>query len=135
VELLCTIPGDAKAGSAIGLKLEVTNRRKNEIQFFVSRFEDYRFIVSDGGGKQVPLTRFGEAFKRSEDGRRVPIIVPPGETRETIVNLGLIFDLSMPGEYRLSVSLRYREGFEPDTALEIKAIPFTVLRTPPFRRI
>lgn len=133
VELSCSLLSEAKG--PIELKLGVTNRRKKEIRFFISRFQDYRFIVVDAENKQVPLTRFGEAFKRSEDGRRVPITVPAGESRETTVNLALIFDLSMPGEYRLSLTLRYREGFEAEIPLQIKDIPFTVPQSPLFKRL
>src|SRR5262249_18223553 len=85
----------------------------------------YAFNVTRGADEPAALTALGKArVEAAQEGSRATATVKPGETRGAEFFLDRIYDMSLPGEYKVTVStsvpkLTDAAGFEKITSNEI----------------
>lgn len=150
VELKVRMPRRSTAGDAIVAEMSVTNRSTDRVTYLFtlwSHYRDFVLKIEDSHGKAVPHTRFGkEVWGLLEGPNRMRGMIfghgrvetlRPGESYRLALNLSLLFDLTLPGEYRLTVS----EGRIIDGAIKGRSEPnspavrFTVTRPPRLRSV
>ncbi|MCI0682351.1 MAG: hypothetical protein L0Y71_09620 [Gemmataceae bacterium] len=130
------MPEASSAGSEVFVKVDVKNQR-NEDMRYVHRHSSYLDIglaVHDVHGKAVPLTRFGQwAYGAARDGgsASLPLLKPE---KQVVVHLNLarVFDLSLPGEYSLSVTWYFVQDQPPRNGvyLRIEKLRFRIVEEP-----
>jgi hypothetical protein len=128
------------AGEPIPLRITITNR-SSKPAVFVRRerwwvFQgDFDVRIADTGGEAVAPTRFGRAaLVPSVSGKARVHRVSPGDSWSTVLNLARVYDLSVSGRYRVSVT---RVICEPSTQpnppslkIEVKDLEFLVAEPP-----
>jgi hypothetical protein len=127
VVLSAAVPQKTAAGAPVHLKLSVQNRSKGDVEFVARmKYWDYGLQLLDGKGQPVGLTRFGKVVENARrGGSSVMLKLAAGKGMEDTLNLARIFDLTMEGEYTLSVS-RELEGIN----LKIEGMKFQVVGEP-----
>lgn len=109
VEMLLTMQRSAKAGEPMILAASLRNVGQEPVGYgpVDAGYKDFRILVK-AEGKLVPLTRFG---KRSgvttiptEFRLFTPLLLKPGTEAVIYVNLGLLYDLTLPGKYEISAA-------------------------------
>lgn len=148
VELKVRMPRRSTPGEAIVAEMSVTNRSTDRVTYLCAEWSHYRdfvFKIEDSHGKAVPHTRFGKAVWGLLEGpnRRPRFvhgevhILRPGESYRLALNLSLLFDLTLSGQYRLTV----REGriiggvAKLRSELNAPAVRFTVTSPPRLRSV
>ncbi len=99
--------GDAK------IDIALTNMTADERELHGSGIaeRDFRFDVRDSQGQPVPMTRYGEHLTGT-DGRPVTFFGYPGfgigpeSTVDALIYINALFDISMPGDYTVTASLK-----------------------------
>lgn len=129
-------PKEFKAGSPFVLSLKLTNNRVDNItiptirSLYDNKLFDYQLEVKDSKGNLVPSTTFANRWVAKRYLRKWSgTSLRPGETSETQLNLSLLFDLTGPDEYTLTVSQNVRVGeipAEKTITLKIESIRFQI---------
>lgn len=119
VQLAAEMPKRVAAGMPVPLWVEVANNRREEVWFGHNRSSRWPVTVEveTRDGKPVPLTRYGGTeSKEPRVGSFQRYTVQPGKSRSDIgvKNLALVYDLTLPGQYRARVSRPVRVGREDD---------------------
>ena len=95
------------AGEPVEVAFTIENRSNRDI---VNGFQnpgdcDFVLKVLNDVEKEVPYTLYGQFRKPREPVRDFVsyhvVTIPPGQSHSTIINLNLLFDLTIPGRYRL----------------------------------
>jgi hypothetical protein len=134
VRFSVALPAKTVAGNSLNLVLTVTNEGKEEVGFLIGHYRDLNLKVLDAKGTAVGLTRYGQwaigkEGESTPNGRRVTKLVPPGKSYSETVNLARLFDLSISGDYTLSLKrivIEYSKS-RPEIALGIKDVSFKVV--------
>lgn len=138
------VPKVVAAGEPIRIDAEFRNTGTGVVIVDVSKRDlspPVRVQVRTAAGEPVPLTRYGESvlgagrlmmlLRRGGDSIAFPI-AQDGSIPFSIRNLALYYDVTIPGEYTVTVSRTYRIGEKLRDAkfqeLVVSPIPFTVSR-------
>lgn len=88
----------------LGSALKNIGTNRTEV-FFASVDARFRFEVAGPNQKAVPRTLYGQHKMSTFDIGPQPFIrMEPGESRSDIIPLSRMFDMTMPGEYRIKVT-------------------------------
>lgn len=107
VEVKCSVPSRVAAGYPLPLRVAVTNISTSDIRYYNSKgLYGVAIAVFDQRGDAVPLTRWGRRHLESDGDffRFVTLTLSAGETFELAENIARDFDLSIPGDYVVTVS-------------------------------
>jgi hypothetical protein len=133
IEFSIALPKKSLAGNGLDLVVALKNQSKEEVGFYNGTFRSLSLKMVDAKGAPVNLTRFGErtigeSAAKAEGGRRT-IFVAPGKSITETINLARLFDLSVPGDYKVSLKRVLNEDspLRPVMPLEIKDIAFKVV--------
>lgn len=133
IEFSVDLPKKSVAGNSLDMIVQLKNQSKEEIGFYNSTFRSLRLKVIDAKGVPVPLTRYGQrtlgdSDASAEAGRRTKFVAPGKSISET-VNLARLFDLSVPGEYKVSLKRIVNEDspIRPVLNLELQDLKFAVI--------
>ena len=144
-----TIPQESPAGEPVSFSLQLKNLGKELLVFNDSPFGTLLLKVKTKDGTVVPATRYLESrFKGAKRGapgvsraRYVDIELAPGKEAGVTLPLHRFYDLSLDGDYVVSVEARFtvkgKSGKAADDKAEkiaIENLPFTI-RHVPFGRI
>lgn len=143
ITLSAWVAAKIEAGTPIPITIELANKGTDLGTLAINRRSDFHveFKVVDEKGKKVPLTRYGVTrLKPVEIGdilakangafnlRRLK----PGKSMDFgIANLGLYYDLTVPGAYAVTVSQGVRIGTDDehrDVQLKTPPLRFTIER-------
>ena len=109
VQLTLRMRNKLRAGEPVEVELTIQNRSDRDVENGFDNWEDCDFIVKLLGdtGAPVAYTRYGNRRRPAE---RVSgavayqkVIIRPGESHSFIVNLGLMYDLTIGGRFTLEV--------------------------------
>lgn len=136
------VPKAVAAGEPIRIDAELRNTGTGVIKVDVSNLDipPVRIQVRTAAGEPVPLTRFGESvlgkgslkalIRRGASSIAFPL-AQNDSIPFSIRNLALYYDLTIPGEYTVTVSRTFRIGDNLRDAkfqeLVVGPIPFTVI--------
>jgi hypothetical protein len=139
ITLAASVPAKTTAGNPIPLKVELTNKGKEIAVVGINRRENFHVDIKlvDNEGKKVPLTRYGvkrlepteigDILARANMAFMMRKLKPDSSLGLNVGNLGLFYDLTIPGDYRIVVSRGFGMGSgESDEK-------FVELKTPPLR--
>jgi len=129
IELAIKVPRSTPAGEPISLQISLANGGKEDVTYGVSDyFCDFKISVVDADGKAVSYTRFGKACLGEEHQafRYFYCPMPPGGKHTVEMNLGLFFDLTIPGKYRIGVAKEINPIEKNKVTLEAKGIQVVV---------
>ncbi len=110
MDMTLSIKKATPAGEPMALEIELRNVGKQILRYGPTDagYGDFQILVKDGARKPVPLTRTGKASavqtRPTEFTKFSPRPIGPGEGYVTIFNLTLLYDLTLPGKYRVSVA-------------------------------
>lgn len=113
VEMMCSMPAKSAVGRPIPLRVEITNHSQDEITYYnTGRLFNVRYSVTDRHGKDVPLTKWGQMYLRSDGAVRKNSahMLKPGDTFVLEENLARYFDLSITE--KCTVTIRWHSGSE-----------------------
>lgn len=132
VSLRVSIAGRCVAGEIISCEISMTNAGKKELSYgHVSDYNDFVVEIKDTSGATIPLTRFGKATLAGDSGERKKLSTKrllPGETLMRRYNLSRLFDLSVSGDYTITVSREINENQGSDhIVLKVESMSFKVL--------
>ncbi|MCI0682353.1 MAG: hypothetical protein L0Y71_09630 [Gemmataceae bacterium] len=136
VELIASMRAETIAGSHLLLRLELDNQGTKDMGYvrYFPKYRDVVLAVHDSTGKAVPLTRFGKfvyGAGRGEGSAATPRL-KPGKSHIMNLNLARVFDLTIPGEYTLTVRW-YVSSRQVDTEgvdLRIEKLRFRIVDEP-----
>ena len=103
--LRCTVtaPANIAAGQAVPLQWMVTNTGLDALDFLAwgTPFEGWfaPYVALRRGG--TVLVYGGPSAKRGDPQAQEYVHLPPGQSRQAVVDLAPVFDLRVPGRYRL----------------------------------
>ena len=127
--IVASVAQESLAGANVNLDIKVKNNSKEDVEFFAKgKYWDFDLKLSDSKGQSVPLTRFGKIVyggSRREGSGLIETLAPGKEMKDTL-NVSRVFDLTMEGEYTLTVSLKVAKG-EKTIHLLIQKMKFVVL--------
>jgi len=128
IEIVVKVRGENVAGDGVNVDISLTNRGAQEVGYIHADFyHDFRFEVLTHDGEKVPYTRLGQALFENSDVRKVgESKLPPGKSHSICYNIGLLFDLSMPGKYRLGVKKGIGGTKTESFGLEVSELEFRV---------
>ena len=128
VVILASMQYESIVGSAVPLKIKVQNESKKNLNSWEKgKYWDYDLKLLDSKGRPVPLTQFGKVvyggarnFGSGQEKR-----FAAGKQVEETLNLIRVFDLSMEGEYTLSINRTFGE-----IDLKIEGMRFKLVEEP-----
>jgi hypothetical protein len=132
LELEACVPEQSNAGSEIICTVTATNKSKKPITYskqganvVESHLRHFLWEVKDAQEKVVPTTRYGKMVFEEFDLKFVERALMPGQSIKMVTfNLTRVFDLSVAGEYSLTISTR---SFGPEgEKISVDAVRFTV---------
>ncbi len=141
VEIVLKIKKKQLAGDPILLNITLNNKGKKQATHgYTNFYRDFRIIVKEPSGKEVPFTKFGK--HRIGKTRKIEEVfvfdhkpLAPGQSYCAIFNLSLLFDLTLPGTYRVSVAKEI-DPFKPtEFTLEVSGLEFKVSEPRPVIRV
>lgn len=149
VLLTATIPQEARAGEPVSVSLQLKNLGKQRLAFSDSPLDTFLLKVKTKDGAFVPKTRSLEDLVKPDKpggarnvARYVDIRLAPGEEAGVTLTLNRMFDVSLEGEYLVSVEARYAVKGKSGKAADDKAdkiaienLPFTIRWVPFLQRI
>jgi hypothetical protein len=130
VSLTASVPQASVAGSTIELKIKVQNNSRETVGYrWYGKYVDYELKVVNSKGKAARLTEYGEIAygpTRGSGSGLAGLQLDPEKHFEVKLHLTAVFDLTMPGDYTLSVRRKIRLS---DTLLDLKIenLKFSVL--------
>lgn len=110
-ELSVSLPGKYHTGEEVASTFSLKNNGKSDLFYgHTTDYNDFRVTIHDSQGKLVPFTRFGEEeLSGTGEGQIVKKYfvkkLAPGETLQHSYNLERLFDLTVAGKYKVSVSI------------------------------
>lgn len=111
VEMTCSMAAKMAVGQAMPLRVEITNHSEDEITYYnTGHLFNVMYSVTDRHGKDVPLTKWGRRYLRS-DGEALKNsahFLKPGESFVVEENLARYFDLSITE--KCTVTIRWLSG-------------------------
>jgi hypothetical protein len=123
IVMLASMPAASIAGSTIHLKLTVENKSKEDIMYYTrTKYFDYGLTLVDSKGKSVPLTKLGKIVygdARRFGSRRVEILKAE-KSMEVTITLSRVFDLSLEGEYTLTINRVVGDELKADKLIDLK---------------
>ena len=126
--LVVTVAKNARAGHAIPCEVRLRNGTEDVITYgHISDYRDFMLDVRTPAGESVPLTCFGQRALGGDSGVRKKFIVTnlkPGESLVHAYNLARLFDLTLAGEYVMTVRLAVSEK-QPDSEIHLASDPLT----------
>jgi hypothetical protein len=130
-------PGDAKAGSKIGMEVDLTNTTKKEVAIEICHGMsvecNFAIHVRDSNGNCVSATPYLTQPQFASTGG---MGIAPGETKTFYSELSRLFDLSRPGTYTVQVSRSGRNMYinsdNSQVVVESDPVTFTVAPNPQF---
>jgi hypothetical protein len=142
VRLTVRVPKDVTAGTPLTIDVKIANSGKSPVIIDWDTTEPMmvEVAVTTKDGKPVPFTQYGrkkiaptelvDQLKKIKGSLREVKVVPGKKRRLSVANLALFYDLTLPGEYELTVSTTVHVGEKPiqDVALRVEKIPFTIAR-------
>lgn len=131
VSLRVSIAARCVAGHEILCEVSMTNAGNREVSYgHISAYKDFAVEVKNTTNGPVPLTLFGKLNQEGEVWRIKHTLrkLLPGKTLSCRYNLSRFFDLSVSGDYTLTVSREINQ-FSGDNyaVLKVERIPFTVI--------
>lgn len=95
-------------GDAISIKITIKNSSREVLRLIETSAEkDYRIDIENQYGQQISLTEYGRHIRKlaneGTDFRLVGVKLKPGEKRENVVDVSKLYDLTVPGTYRITV--------------------------------
>jgi len=133
IALSVTLPEKVYAGSEIPLAVSVKNEGKTPVGYYRdSKYRECHVAVVDAKGNAMPLTLFGKTVLGTEPGEsaRVKIQLAAGKGIEVTFNLGRVFDLTVAGDYAVTVTRIFNEGTPQEFKVTISRFAFRVLEPP-----
>lgn len=132
-EMTIRIARECQAGSPALLVIEVAQKEDSEGSSYEGKANEHLALaVTDGNGQAVPLTQFGKEFferRKREKEELTPEIkggwtMGPGDSISYQLNLSWLFDMTLPGTYKVRVTnrMQYFSGhpFTLEATLEVK---------------
>lgn len=129
-----------KAGEPIRLQIELSNKGDGALQLVYDRYRPAKvdFDVTYAAGSAVPLTAFAKKHLhpieridklRAIVGSATTVEILPGESYDlSIANVGLFFDVTLPGDYVINVKRGVTfKGPMPKTEWLKTQLSFTVV--------
>jgi hypothetical protein len=114
IVLSVALPEKVYAGAEISLVVSVKNQGETDVVYYDSgKYHDCHVEVVDSTGKAVPPTRFGKiALGRNQQDffKRVTKILRFHTGFKETLNLARAFDLTMAGDYAVTVSRVFNEN-------------------------
>ena len=114
VSLRVSLPEKCVAGNAILCEVSLVNTGKEEVEYeHISDYKDFALEVRDASGAVMPLTRFGKAVLWDNEGERKKSNRRKLLTGKKLVrqyNLSRLFDVTMTGDYTITVTREHRVG-------------------------
>lgn len=133
VKLEVSLPATSVAGTEIPCKVSLTNTSNEVFDYEHRRKSNYRqfqVVVRNERGDIVPYTAFGNHVLAGEmlDGSSVVKQLTKGSVLTHQYNLSRLFDLTIPGKYRISVQRVLNEEKQKNDQLviELPVIEFDV---------
>ncbi|MCD4824707.1 MAG: hypothetical protein K8S55_08870 [Phycisphaerae bacterium] len=133
VEMTLDVARVNVAGIGMNLAVSLTNKSQKVVKYGPTdgSYRDFIINVKDLGGKAVPLTRFGKkwlARKRKHGFKKFnPKPIKPGETATITFNLSLLFDLTLPGTYRVTVATEVYPLTSAAFTINVEEVEFKVI--------
>lgn len=138
--LTATVPPAPKAGHPLPVTVKLDNRSAGPVTLFWDTAEPFRLavVLTDAAGKAVPLTRLGKRETGvvepgepilNRDGSIRSVRVHPGRPEDvSIDNLALYYDLTVAGEYVLTLRAWVGDagGAVGDGRVESAAVRFRI---------
>jgi len=135
VRLTLATPQAGRAGQPRIVKVTLRNEGKDLVEYGSlqrPRYVDFQvrmkaeLIRLQMASGDVPLTRYGKRIRanveRPLDAHLwTPVKVKPGQESVAYLNLGLLYDLSLPGKYEVSVATIFMRGGDRSKAFTIEA--------------
>lgn len=130
--LSISLPLQAAVGKSVPLKMTITNQKTRPVKYgYRAELRAFRMAVTDKAGKPVPLTRWGKIWLGQprwleERFRYIIEELSPGQSITDEANLSRYFDLTIIGEYVLTVDWEAEHNSQ-DHGLNVSVnLPFTV---------
>ena len=128
VEMTVGAQPSRPAGEAVCIDVRLRNAGKQIVRHGPTdgTYGDFAILVTDGDGKPAPVTRFGRRVsvtKKSAGFHKFnPKPIRPGGAVWLRFNLMLLFDLSLPGKYRVTVAtdIYPAKSKDPHKGFEVK---------------
>jgi hypothetical protein len=138
VEMAVSVPCTQPAGEPCYAVVTVTNHANHAVVygFANSPYHDCSVIVRGRDtAKEMPLTAYGKSV-RAKDGesrKSSESVLSPGQTVLMRFNLCLLYDLTVPGPYDVSISEFFISKEKPDWSkpLTVKGAEFNITQPPP----
>jgi hypothetical protein len=125
IAMLVSVPERSIVGSAIDVRVKLHNQGKRDVTFFRRmKYWDNELQLRDQKGQLIPLTRFGKMAEAVRQGRSssVNTTLAAGKDIEITLNLARVCDVSVEGEYTLTI-IRELDGIN----LKIEGMRFKLL--------
>ncbi len=142
IEMLLSMERSVKADEPMILAVSLRNVGQEPVGYGPADagYRDFRILVK-AEGKLVPLTRFGNRSRveviPTDYGRFIPLLLKPGTESVIYVNLGLLYDLTVPGKYEVSAATTMFPPGAPkdgsDFVIEVTGLKFEVKEPRPLR--
>ena len=141
VSLSLKMPKKAAAGEILEVELTIENKSDKDILNGFEHSYDCDFVlkVIDDVYKPVPYTRYGQFRKPSQPVRDFVayrnVRIHPGQSHSVIVNLGLLFDITVPGRYALEAQKIVNRGMPSQVEVKLDNCEFYISRPPVRQRL
>ncbi len=128
IELSVEVDRQSFAGGALVIRVTIRNNGKDELRVMGSGHRAFAINVLGQDRTPVPMTRFFQKKLVGEStGGKSPTLSPGNAYYSKVYNLSRLFDLTMSGQYTVSVSKTY---YSPDmsqnASLEVADFGFKV---------
>jgi len=132
ISMTVKLPSKGISGSSFPLSILVHNQGKAEAQIIDSIANPLEMRIVDSAGREVPFTRFGRKFYRTDvfHGSAAIRRLAPGESKLEVVELQRVFDLTLPGRYLLRIVSRRIDVPGSRFHLKIEKLAFFVSEPP-----
>ena len=127
IELSVEVDRQSFAGGALVIRVTIRNNGKDEPRVRGSGHRAFAIKVLSQDRTPVPMTRFFQKKLVGEGtGGKLPTVTP-GTYRSKVYNLSRLFDLTVSGQYSVSVSKKYYSlDMSQSTSLEVTDVGFKV---------
>jgi hypothetical protein len=142
LQLAVSYPATTPAGEPVGVKVHLVNGGSQKAVILLDRrrrLSPLVVVVADKTGVKAPLTAFGQRYLQPSsladrfDAARsslMTVTINAGASRDlSIPNLGLFYDLTLPGTYEITIDLAVTVGdinTGKETLLRLTGVPIVV---------
>ena len=126
-------PKQSVAGDAIKVYIQVANKSGHSIYWLPTGgrvLQDINREVKQKG-KEIPLTQFGETVTPGELRRFRTSVIKDGETFEVELNLSRLYDLTLSGDYDVSIEIPFYDKATPSRPTTKITVNFSLHVTEP----